>query len=80
MHKKLIDYIVDNEGRLTLFKNRLHVINYTKILTLEEERIAFLTNDLRYIVKGKNLVVKRLLNDEILIIGDITKIEVGAIC
>lgn len=79
MHRRLIDFISDTEERITIFKDRVHVINYTKILSLEDERISFLTKEKRFVIKGKNLVVIRLLEDEMLIKGEIMGIEVSSV-
>lgn len=76
MLNRLKEYINDNEFRLTVFSDRVHVMNFLNIVSLEEERISFLTNKGRVIIKGKNLCLNKLLDDEVLISGTIMNIEV----
>lgn len=76
MLNKIKDYISDNEFRMTIFTDRVHIINYLKIISLEESRISFLTKKGRVIIKGNNLFLNRLLDDEILIIGNVLNVEV----
>ena len=76
MLNRLKEYINDNEFRLTVFSDRVHVMNFLNIVSLEEERISFLTSKGRVIIKGKNLCLNKLLDDEVLISGTIMSIEV----
>lgn len=76
MLKKIKDYINDKEFRMTMFIDRIHIINYLKIISLEETRISFLTSKGRVIIKGNNLTLNKLLDDEVLISGNVTNIEV----
>ena len=75
MLNRLKEYINDNEFRLTVFSDRVHVMNFLNIVSLEEERISFLTSKGRVIIKGKNLCLNKLLDDEVLISGTIMNIE-----
>lgn len=76
MLNRIKDYINDKEFRMTIFTDRVHIINYLKILSLEESRISFLTNKGRVIIKGNNLCLNKLLDDEVLISGNVSSIEV----
>lgn len=76
MLRKIKEYINDNEFRLTVFTDRIYVMNYLKIISLEDERISFLTDKGRVIIKGENLCLNKLLDDEILISGIVSNIEV----
>ena len=76
MLRKIQEYINDNEFRLTVFTDRIYVMNYLKIISLEDERISFLTDKGRVIIKGENLCLNKLLDDEILISGIVSNIEV----
>lgn len=76
MLNKIKDYINDQEFRMTIFNDRIHIINYLKILSLEDERVSFLTTKGRVIIKGKNLCLNKLLDDEVLVSGKVLNIEV----
>ena len=76
MFNRVKEYINDNEFILTVFEDRVYAMNYLKIVSLEEERISFLTTKGRIIIKGKDLCLNKLLDDEVLISGTVSNIEV----
>lgn len=76
MLNRIKDYINDKEFRMTIFTDRIHIINYLQILSIEDERVAFLTNKGRIIIKGSNLCLNKLLDDEVLVSGFVSNIEV----
>ncbi len=78
MFNKVREYINDNEFRLTVFNDRVYIINYIKIISLENERISFQIPTGRVIIKGKNLYLSKLLDDEVLINGKVLNIEVDS--
>lgn len=57
----------------------LHIINYTKILSLEENRISIQFDNKRIIFKGDNFILKKMLNNEVLIRGVVLGVEVNDI-
>ncbi len=76
MFNRVKEYINDNEFRLTIFEDRVYAINYLKIISLEDERISFLTAKGKIVIKGRNLRLSKLLDDEVLISGYVTNVEV----
>jgi len=76
MFDKIRCYIKDNEFRLTIFNDRIHVVNYLEILSLNEERISFQTPENRIVIKGRELTVNKLVEKEVLIIGKVFSVEV----
>ena len=75
MIDKIRDYIRDDEFRLTIFKDRLHIINYFEILTFSNKHISVDTGDNLIVIKGENLILNKLLDNEILITGKIYTVE-----
>lgn len=76
MLNKIKDYINDKEFRMNVFIDRISIINYSKIISLEDSYISFLTNKGKVVIKGNNLTLNKLLDDEILISGNVSNIEV----
>lgn len=76
MQKFIKDYILDNEFRLILFNDRLNIINYKELLEINNKEIVISNSNGRIYVYGNNLVLNKLLDKEILISGNILKIEV----
>ena len=77
MLNRLTNYINDNTFRFTVYENTIHVINYKRILILEEDRISFQTKNQKIKIEGEGLILKKILNQEMLITGKIYKIEVS---
>ncbi len=71
------NYIKDDEFRFTIFSNKIDIVNYQKIVSLEDDKILFLGGNKKITIHGKNLILNKLLDEEVLIIGEVIKIEVG---
>ncbi len=76
MHEKLSNYINDKEFRFTVYENKIHIMNFTRIITLEENYVSFQSYHKKIIIEGNRLALQKLLEKEMLISGNITKIEV----
>lgn len=71
----LRNYVSDSEFRMFYKKNYLNVVNYLRINYMEDSKISLGIPGGGIIVKGENLRVCKLLDDEILIGGSIQNIE-----
>ena len=76
MFNRIKEYINDDEFRLTVLENKIYIINYLKIISLDDDRISFLTKKGRVIIKGSKLSLNKMLDDEVLIGGVVSNIEV----
>ena len=76
MFRRVYEYVKDEEFRFTVYNDRIHFINFLKINTLNSDYVLIESNDRKISIKGKNLILNRLLEKEVLIIGDIYSIEV----
>ena len=74
--KKIKQYISETEFKVTIVKGKIDVVNYHSIGHFDS-KIIVRYQDGNLIIKGENLVVSRLLHDEILITGKIKNIEIG---
>ncbi len=77
MFDRVKNYIVDNEFRLTLYIDMIHIMNYTKIISLDDNRIVIASLTKRVTITGNHLHLNRLLDEEILIKGQVDAIEVA---
>lgn len=68
-------YIEDNDFRFSYIDNQLDIINYLKINYMEDNKVSLHYKDGNIVIKGDNLRIKKLLDDEILIVGNIENIE-----
>ena len=70
------NYIKDLDFRFTVYLDKINIINYQKIISLEDDKILLLGGNKKITIRGKNLTLSKLLDEEVLILGEITKIEV----
>ncbi len=68
-------YILEEEFKLTFLNNRINIVNYESIGHFDNNRVLINYNDGQVVIKGKSLVVSKLMNNEILIEGKIINIE-----
>lgn len=76
MSNFISNYINDKEFRFTVYDNKIHIINFNKIITLEDNYISLLSINKKINIKGLNLVLLKLIDNELLVKGKITNIEV----
>ncbi len=76
MLEKISNYVNDKEFRLTLYNDKIHIINYKKIISLESNYLSILCLDKKVLVTGNSLVLNKILDNELLIKGTINNIEV----
>lgn len=68
-------YINDIDFQIIYINHELNIVNYEKINYMEDEKISLLYKEGIVLVKGDNLRVKKLLDNEIAIIGNFDSIE-----
>lgn len=76
MLERVDRFLNDREFRFTIYENKIHIINFKQIMTLEDNNVSFKSNKKIIHITGTNLVVRKLLEEEMLITGTISKIEV----
>lgn len=75
MIDKIKNYIYDPKMSVHIYKNKVNIVNYIEIEHFDSNKVIVSTDDGNITVEGKNLVVSKLLGNEILISGDIKQIE-----
>lgn len=74
MLKNIINYIGDNNFKIYITNNNINILNYKNIDYLTETKISIQSNNNKIIIEGKNLKSTKLLENEILIEGNIKSI------
>lgn len=77
MLDRVYDFINDNEFRFSVNDKYIHIINYSRILSLESDRVVVTGGKKRIVFKGEKLTLNKLLDDEVLVSGIINLIEVS---
>ena len=73
---KINRYFNGTEFRYTIFSNRLHIINYSRIITLEDNRISIIANNKKIIFKGNGFILDKLMDNEVSVLGNVLGVEV----
>lgn len=73
--KNIRSYILEEEFKITILDGRINIVNYTNIGHFDDNKVIVKYNGGEVIIKGTNLVVTRLISDEILISGNLNVIE-----
>ena len=77
MFRDLTNIIHDNTFRITLLDNLMNINSYEDILIFEDNQILIRTTNKMIKVKGQNLTITRLENNEVQIEGKIITIDMG---
>ncbi len=75
MIKKIVNYIKDNTFKINYVNNTINIVNYDKILEIKDNVITIVKDNKNILIKGKDLKLTKLLDNEILINGIIKNIE-----
>ncbi len=75
MIRKVIDYVREDQFEIRIQEDAICILNYTDISFMEEEKILLHYSDGSVFIRGKQLVVVKLLEQEMLIKGKFDTIE-----
>ena len=77
MHFKynIKNYLYDLDDFITIYDGHLHAFNYNKLVKLSEKEIIIIFSKYRINIIGNDLKVKIMTKDEMLINGNILKVE-----
>jgi len=73
--RRIVNYIKDSDFRINYINNSINVINYDTILEVRDSVISFKKENKIIYIKGEDLRLNKLLDNEILITGFIKIIE-----
>ena len=69
------NFLYDLEEFITIYENHLHVFNYKKLNKLSDTEIVLSFDKMIVIIGGINLKIKQMTKQELLINGNILKVE-----
>ncbi len=73
--KDLRNYILENDFKVNILKNKVDIVNYLSIDHFDDNKIIVRYNEGIVIIKGERLIISKLLDDELLINGIIRNLE-----
>lgn len=68
-------YILEDKFKITILTGRIDIVNYSEIDHFDDTKIIVRFQNGLVIIKGEDLTISKLLNDELLILGKIKNIE-----
>ena len=68
-------YILESDSKITIINNKINITNYIDIGHIDSNKVTIKLDNKNVIIKGIDLVVSKLVNDEILITGKFDNIE-----
>lgn len=76
MHIKdnLINFLYDKKYLINIYDNYIYVFNYEKLITLTSVLIILKLDNFNIEIKGKDLVITKMMPSEILIKGKIKNV------
>lgn len=79
LFKELFNIIKNNDLKITIINNKIDIINYKEILDFSFEKIKIKCENKIISIYGDDLIINKLLKDEVLILGDIIDIKIERI-
>lgn len=77
LYNKIRSYILEEKFEIKLGSHYINIVNYIKVKKIEQTEIVIETHEKNIKVIGRNLAIQKLLTDEILITGNICKVDLG---
>ncbi len=77
--RNLENYIKQNEFKIIIKENCINVQYYTKLGIIAQKQIIIYSLNKKITIDGDNLTINKLLNDELLILGNYKKISFEAL-
>ena len=74
---KLDKYLEDEDYKISIKKNQINIINFKEIIDFSDNKITLKCDNKRIDVEGKNLIISKMIDDELLIIGNIYNIRIN---
>lgn len=69
------DFILENKLKIIYLDNKINIVNYKSVTGFDSNKIIVDCDTKLIIISGNNLVISKLLLDELLISGNIEKVE-----
>ena len=70
-------FLLEDNFEIHIYKNKIDILNYTSMGHFDSNKIIVYSDSGYITIKGKDLVVTKLLKDEVLITGLIDGIELS---
>ncbi len=73
---RLDNYLYDREYKIIIKENYVNIINYDEILDFSTTQISVKYKSKKIVIEGLNLVISKMVKDEVLVTGNISKVSI----
>ncbi len=77
LKNKLDRYLYDREYKIIIKENYVNIINYDEIIDFNLTNISIKYQNKIISIEGKNLTISKMIEDEVLITGNISNIRIN---
>lgn len=74
---KLDRYLEDKNYEIILKENKVNIINFKEIIDFSTNKISLRCDNKIVNIEGKNLIISKMLDDELLITGTVYNIRIN---
>jgi len=78
---KLIDkldrYLFEKDPQIIIKNNNINIINYDEIIDFSLTKISIKCQNKKIVIEGKNLLITKMLDNEVLIKGVISNLSIN---
>lgn len=71
---RVSNFINENEPKITIYKRAVNIVNYIEIMDFNAKEVRIKSKDGEGIIRGKNLLITKFIDSEVLIEGDILEV------
>ena len=72
----LKEYIYDNKFQLLVVDNTINILNYEELISFSDIKVIIKCKNNNLTINGKNLIINKMISNELLIKGVITSIDI----
>lgn len=73
--KQFRSYILEEDFTFSVYPNKIDILNYDSIGHFDSNKVIIRYDKGTLVITGENLVVSKLMHDELLVLGNIKNIE-----
>lgn len=77
MLRSINRFINDKRFYININNEYINIVNFENIVILEENKVVVIGDLKKFSIKGSNISINKLLDDELLISGNFSSIEIG---
>lgn len=77
MIERMNNYLIDKEYKIIIKEKEVNIINYSEIIDFSLDKISIRYNKKNITIEGKSLYIFKMVENEVLIKGDIMIVRIN---